>query len=268
MRRTLGLLAIALVLGACGDDNGPSKTKPTILFGVTSDNQLVSFDATDPATVTSRAITGLAAGEDARGLDFRPLDGALYLLTDASTIYTVNTSTGAATLVGDTFTPALDGALFGFDFNPVVDRVRLVTNNDQNLRLDPATGDVAGTDTDLSFSVGDVHEGVNPSVIGAAYTNNKAGASTTALFYIDDGLDLLLFSSNPNTGFVSTVGGLGINVAGEGGFDIAKDGTAYAALVPMGTATPNLYTIDLSFGTATLVGPINATRLLGLSAKP
>jgi hypothetical protein len=269
MRRSLGLLCVAVILGACGGDNGPSENKPTILYGVTSANQLVSFDATDPAAVTTRAITGLAAGDDARAIDFRPLDGSLYLLTDGNSIYTVNTSTGAATQVGTDFTPALDGVLFGFDFNPVVDRLRVVTNNDQNFRLDPSTGAVAGSDSELGFAVGDVNEGEDPSSIGAAYTNNEAGAASTALFMIDDGLDALLSAgANPNLGFLTTVGGLGINAAGDGGFDIAKDGTAYAALVPNGTTTPNLYTINLSTGAATLVGAINSERLLGLSAKP
>lgn len=265
-RLVLPLILTAAALGACGSDNGP-EDKATVLYGVTSDNQLVSFDATAPGTVTTVAITGLGAAST-RAVDFRPSDQKLYLLTDQSTIFTINLSSGAATQVGDAFTPALNGALYGFDFNPVVDRIRVVTNNEQNFRLDPTTADVVSTDTDLSYAVGDPNNGTNPSIIGTAYTNNSTGASVTQQFMIDDGTDALVTTSNPNAGQMSTVGGLGLNVAGDGGFDIAKDGTAYAALVPSGTSTPQLYTINLTTGAATLVGAINSTRLLGLSAKP
>ena len=44
------------------------------------------------------------------------------------------------------FAPLLDGTEFGVDFNPQVDRLRVVSNSGQNLRLHPDTGAVAAVD--------------------------------------------------------------------------------------------------------------------------
>jgi hypothetical protein len=54
---------------------------------------------------------------------------------------------------------SLNGSSFGFDFNPTVDRIRVQSDADQNLRLNPATGALAATDTTLSFAVGDTNQG-------------------------------------------------------------------------------------------------------------
>ena len=48
------------------------------------------------------------------------------------------------------FTPALSGTAFGFDFNPTVDRIRVVSDTGQNLRLNPDTGAVAAVDGALN----------------------------------------------------------------------------------------------------------------------
>ena len=48
------------------------------------------------------------------------------------------------------------GTAYGMDFNPTVDRVRVVNNNDTNLRINPFNGTVAGTDTPLNPAGGDV----------------------------------------------------------------------------------------------------------------
>jgi hypothetical protein len=80
------------------------------------------------------------------------------------------------------FTPAVNGTSFGFDFNPVPDRLRFVTDADQDLRLNPNDGTVAGTDGTLAFSAmmpTDPNAGTNPNVVGSAYTNNFSGTTTT-----------------------------------------------------------------------------------------
>ncbi len=62
-------------------------------------------------------------------------------------VYLVNRTTGAATPIGvGPFEPTLNGTSFGFDLNPMVDRIRLTSNFTQNLRLQPDTGTVAATD--------------------------------------------------------------------------------------------------------------------------
>ena len=46
----------------------------------------------------------------------------------------VDPARGAAIAVGAPFTPGTDGTAFGFDFNPTVDRIRVVSDTGQNLR--------------------------------------------------------------------------------------------------------------------------------------
>lgn len=265
--RQVVLMGVAgVAIAACGNDNGP-KSKPTVLFGVTAANQLVSFEAETPGTVTTTALTGLGPGEQAIGLDFRPDDEVLYLATDSAKLYTVDPGTGAATFRG-AFTPIPTGSAFGFDINPVADRIRVAGDDGQNFRVIPATGGGGLLDSDLSYATGDANEGEAPEVIGGAQSNNRASASSSALFLIDAAADVLTTTANPNLGELSTLGPVGIDVSGDGGFDIAANGTAYAALVSAGSSSPNLYTVNLSSGLATLVGPINSARLVGLSAQP
>src|SRR5262245_42410285 len=153
------------------------------VFAVTNGNNLISFNQFTPSALIKAptAITGLQTGELVMGIDFRPRTGLLFAVTNQSRIYTINTSTAAATVVGAApFTPAVNGASFGFDFNPVPDRIRFVTDADQDLRLNPNDGTVAGTDGALAFSAmmpTDPNAGTNPNVVGSAYTNNFSGAT-------------------------------------------------------------------------------------------
>ncbi len=121
-------------------------------FALTSDNRLVTFNRSAPAIPNAVRISGLLMGEDLLGIDIRPGGtpaGELYALSDGGRIYTINVSTGAATRKGmlvpdpaDTTNPfsALDGTDFGVDFNPVSDRLRIVSNTGQNLRVNADTG--------------------------------------------------------------------------------------------------------------------------------
>src|SRR5262249_11223427 len=158
------------------------------------------------------------------------------------------------TQVGTTqFTPALNGTSFGFDFNPVPDRIRLVSDTDQNLRLNPNDGTVAATDTNLAFAAGDANAAANPNIVGSAYTNNFSAASSTTLYGIDSNLDVLVMQgsvggapNSPNGGQLTTVGALGVNTTDQVGFDIVgPTGLALASLTPMGGTTSSLYSINL-----------------------
>jgi len=54
----------------------------------------------------------------------------LYGLGSTNRLYTIDLATGMARPIGNQpFTPALEGVEFGFDFNPTVDRIRIVTNS-------------------------------------------------------------------------------------------------------------------------------------------
>jgi hypothetical protein len=260
MRKTLilafGCVAFVLWMSAAAGSAEP-------IYAVTSTNVLLQFDSATPGTATSVAITGLQSGESILGIDLRPATGQLYALGSTSRLYTINPATGAATQVGSgPFTPALSGTSFGFDFNPTVDRIRVVSDADQNFRLNPDTGAVVATDTNLAYATGDPNQGTNPNVVASAYTNNFAGALTTTLEAIDSNLDFGVLQGSvngtpisPNTGQLFSATPLGVNTSDAVGFDFSGlTGTGYLSLTPVTGAASSLYTIDGV--TVTLVGQI------------
>ena len=258
---------LALLVGTAPGASAQTGSSGGTAYAITASNQLVGFDQNSPGQVSSSVpVTGLASGEVLLGIDFRPATGQLYALGSASQVYVVDTATGVATAVGGPFAPALEGTAFGFDFNPTVDRIRVVSDTGQNLRLNPETGAVgtdpatgaATIDGRLAYASGDANAGAQPGVVGAAYTNNFAGATTTVLYDIDANLGVLATQEPPNDGVLNTVGALGFGTNYLVGFDIAAgDGRALAALQPSG-APSRLYAIDLSSGAATDLGAIGA----------
>jgi Ca2+-binding RTX toxin-like protein len=246
------------------------------VFGIVGPSTLVRFDSATPGTVDqSVSITGLVGGDTIQGIDFRPATGQLFALGSGNRLYTINTTTGAASapipLVADPtdatnpFT-TLVGTSFGVDFNPVPDRLRVVSNSEQNLRINPTNGLVI---TDDALNPG------NPEVVGSAYTNGFAGATATTLFGIDATSDSLVIQNPPNNGTLVAVGtGLGAgDITDVVGFDIlaqaGNTNVGFAALTTNGTSS-GLYTVDLTTGTATLVGNFGGPvpLLRGLAVVP
>jgi trimeric autotransporter adhesin len=238
------------------------------VFAVTASNKLIRFNPGVPGAINNTiAIRGLGSGENVVGLDFRPATGRLFALTDASRLYTINTTNGVATPVGaGPIATALSGANFGFDFNPVPDRIRLVSDADQDLRLNPNNAAVAGTDGTLAFAAGDANAGQDPNIVGSAYTNSFLGAPSTTLYEIDSNLNALVTQGSvggapvsPNTGQLFTVGSLGAGIDPNGvlGFDISSEsGAALASFNSDAGGPTNLYTVNLTTGVATLIGAI------------
>lgn len=221
------------------------------------------------------AITGLSAGETVVGIDFRPLDDALYAITNSSRLYTLNVTSGAATAAnGGAFSPALSGTAFGVGFNPQVDRLRIHTDAEQNLRVNQTVNPlVVLTDTVLAFVSTDPNFGQNPSIAGTAYTLSLRPAPvSTELFGIDSNLDVLVVSDRPNGGTLRTIGALGVNTTENVGFDIAGDtDLAYASLTSTATPTGSsrLYIINLRNGTATVIGTVgHPTPLRSIAVAP
>ena len=271
----IAAVVLGLTFGSLILSDGRADAEP--LTGLTSTGNLVTFDSTTPGTIVSSvAITGLQAGESLLGIDRRPANGLLYGLGSGSHLYTINTTTGLAISVGASpFSPALTGTAFGFDFNPVADRIRVVSTDTSSFRLNPNDGTVAGTDTPLSYAAGDSGSGITPRIVGSAYTNNFNGTSVTTLFGIDSNRDVLVRQGgvngvpSPNGGVLSTIGpGLGFNTSDLVGFDISGiSGLAFASLVGPTGAASQLFTINLATGSATLVGTIGTgVTLTGLAA--
>lgn len=277
MLRRLSVTALALVsLSACGDEaTTPVDTGRTI-FGLTTTNQLVRFQAGTPGTIDRTvAITGLATGETLRGIDFRTgvaPAGGLYGLGSSSRLYTIDTLTGVATALGTAaFTPALEVGPLGVDFNPAVDRFRVHNSTRQDLRLNQLTGTVAAVDSVLTYVTTDVNSAATPRVVGTAYTNARPNVvgTGTVLFAIDAATDAVVRLNNPNDGRLMTVGGLGLDASDDVGFDIAGDtGEALATIRTATGTTSGLYRILVS-GAAQLIGPVGTTvPLVGITIVP
>ena len=240
-------------------------------------NSLVSFDTASPQTAAAPLpVTGLGAGETLRGIDVRPANLGLFGVTVATgsaanavvKTYAIDPVTGVATLVGGSGVPLAGAADVpsGVDFNPAVDRIRYVNTNDENARLNPNNGALAGNDTDLVPAA-------TTTIIASAYDQNVANPNLgtppsppTTLYGIDRSDNMLTIQGgidgvpSPNTGAHQDIGALGIVLDGahDGGFDITRDGRGFAALSNFATGQTGLYRIALAAGggAATLVGAI------------
>ena len=190
--------------------------------------QLIRFDSATPGVSSSVNITGLITNDQLVGIDRRPSDGMLYGISFnnqnfAGRIYTLNAFTGAATLRSTLFADPTDMTapfpyqnlfglgLAGVDFNPIVDRLRVVSTGGFNLRINADTGAVQ-LDVPATYPVGDPG---NPfptpvqAAIGAvAYSNNFPGATTTVLTGVDGNRapDHLVRFTDPNAGAIVSTG--------------------------------------------------------------
>lgn len=260
MRNRLGI-ATALAISFCGVSSGLARAE--LAFAVTNISNnwgLVSFHTSDPMNVTTVGpISGLGANERVVGLDFRISNQQLYILTESSRLYTIDRHTAAVTEVGSgPFTPGLTGTSFGFDFNPRLDAIRVVSDDNSNFVLNADTGMVNVSATDVFYNAGDVNEGADPNVVHHAYDRNRPDGVGTQLYAIDTELNALVLQAN-NLGTLDTVGDLGVDFSTVGGFDISASGIGYAVSTDPVLGTSMLYDIDLATGRA-----ING-RLIGAS---
>ncbi len=256
MQRSLITAAIVALAAGAGT------ARAEVAFGVTLNQTLVSFNTSAPGTLLSGvAISGLMNNEQIRGIDFRPADGSLYALGSFSNLYRIDTGTGAATRVGNGAGLTLNGSSFGFDFNPVIDRIRVVSDTGANYVFNPNDG-TASQVTGLFYAAGDANEGAGPLVTSSAYTNSFAGTTSTQLYGIDTGMDILIRQAN-SAGTLNTVGALGADITDLVGFDISgRTNAAFAVSVDAGSARSMLWTIDLNTGAATFIGELGGGALL------
>jgi hypothetical protein len=235
-------------------------------YAISTDGQrLVSFNTATPGTVANIGVTGASL----IGIDFRPANGVLYGY-DGDRLYTVSTTTGAATQIFDVSNTS--GAI-GFDFNPAADRLRVVDVNGTNLRLNPNDGATLG-DPGYTYAAGGMFAGLVPALSGAAYTNNDNDPTTgTALFGIDASRNALVQLVNPNGGSANVVATLsGVTASSISGFDIVTVGgvnTAFLTALNPTNALSSLYTLNLTTGAASLVGQIQVGGgVAGLAIVP
>lgn len=238
----------------------PDPPTAEVLYGIAGTNHLVRFSQSDTMATELGRITGLRAGESVVGIDFRPSTGGLYALgttASASQLYLVDIGTLVATPVGVPFAPSFRNRGVGFDFNPVVDKIRVTSSTGVNLRLDPATGAVFAVDTSLSYLAGDPGAGVRPVVGASGYTNPDTDPATgTTLYDIEERRDVLVIQSPPNDGKLVTVGPLGIDANHRTNLDITRGGTALATSDLSGSPGSRLYSINLGTGAASYIGDV------------
>jgi Domain of unknown function (DUF4394)/Calx-beta domain len=305
---TAALLAVTLAFVV-----GPQTARPVQAVGgntwsyyiLTNDNKIgLGIESQPNLPITPIAVTNLIAGDTLVAIDVRPQNGKLYGLATTTTpgtmrLYAIDLGSGtpfAAALGTNVPFKAADGTTditnlgtnFGIDFNPTVDRLRVVSDNGSNFRIDPNTGLYA--DGNFGGITGSV-PGLNPdgSINGAtttvdatAYTNAAPNAAFTTQYTLDAVTNSLYIQNAPNSG-TQTLGlsialaSVPLDFSASSGFDIppgvnvsaansTATGEALAALTVGGTAS--LYSIELSTGVAALLGELGGLSVRDIAVIP
>ena len=305
------VMAAGLAVAGSAVAAAPSFAAHQTVTGLTNESpsRIVQFAVGNPGTLvngTPSAITFPTGATDTNlvGIDYRPRGNALFAMGSGGTLYTLSppaTPPGnfTATRVNTPGMSPFTGTptSFGFDFNPTVDRIRVVNNSDgvaiddgnyNNYRFNPDNGAQvdgnngqatepppfpAGVQADGDLRYADMS---TPNIVASAYTNNFDGATTTTLFSIDAQTNNLTVQNPPNLGTQNVVGPLGVDTTELAGFDIeGGTGTAYAALQPMGEAESSFYRVDLTVAAAlpptsnpNQIGPDGTPPLESISLVP
>lgn len=226
---------VAVVVGLAM--SGGFNVNAELVYGVSDQlDQLVSFDSSDPGALKSAiALTGLASGEQIRGIDW--INGTLYGLGDESHLYTINTGTGACSLVGSgSFSPVLNGINFGFSGSASL--LYVASDLGQNLTLNPTTGVATAL----------------PNYTGAPLDGIAYNYLTSSFFGVSAATEDL-YSINPATGSESVIGPTGVNFFDGVGLDISPTtDVAYFSGAIGGQS--EFFTVNLSTGAFTLVGDV------------
>ena len=236
--------------------SGDDRPQGALAFATDSGGHLLGFYTDRPGEpILDAPITGLPTGVTITGIDFRPATGDLYGVGSDSAVYRINPATAIAIVEGPAFAPALRGTSFGVDFNPTVDKIRLTSDANQNLRLDPDPGTVLAADPDL-----------NPAgrrIVGSAYTNSAFTATkpaTTALYDIDAANDEVVRQDPANAGTLVMPRKLRFDVTDQAGFDIGPRDRGYVATNPRGEG--RLYGVDVTTGRSWKLGRIADGRTI------
>src|SRR5262245_17297686 len=267
------ILTVAAALAAT--PHGGTELKDTdrdrVMFETDTRGNLLAFKADSPRRVRATAITGLPAGVALRGIDFRPATGDLYALGSDKVVYRVNVQTAIAVAEGPPFesaNAALNSQNIGFDFNPTVDKIRVTSDADDNIRLNPDEGTLLSKDTGLtSTPASDV------KVVGSAYTSSSFTATrptATELYALDVGPspDRLWIQRPANAGTLIMPLALRFDLGTNAGFDIAgRDDIGYIAGTRAGRSPAELWQVDLASGRTRSLGRIGDGRTItGLAA--
>jgi Domain of unknown function (DUF4394) len=226
-----------------------------MIAGVRNNNFIVWID-TDKKKVTGWAK--LDRGASLIGIDVRPADGKLYGVTPGGAIVIVDHKTGKWEKKSQISEALPKGVTFTVDFNPVADRLRILTSAGTSYRINVEDGKTT-IDGSLKYAEG-ANKGKEPRVTAGAYSNSVAGTKETALYDIDAANNTFVRQAPPNDGILNTLGKLRAKVNGDVAFDIVADGKGGNTgwMVMGGT----LFTVDIATGATKSVGKIG-----GLTGK-
>jgi Domain of unknown function (DUF4394) len=266
----IALVALAVPLAASGGATTRNTESRRVLYATDGGGNLLAFRASNPRRVGSKPITGLPAGVSLRGIDFRPATGDLYALGSDKVVYRVNPATAIAVAEGPSFeqpSPVLNGTARGFDFNPTVDKIRVTSDADDNIRLDPDPGSLLSADAKLTLA--------EVTIVGSAYTASSFSATkptATELYALDvaPSPDRLWIQRPANAGTLIMPVSLGaLDLGPEAGFDIAgSPDVGYVAGTRAGRSGAELWRVELATGKARNLGRIGngAVTVTGLAA--
>ena len=212
---------------------------------------LFSFDSATPGVITTpKPITGLVIPASPYDLAFRPADGQLYMEAGGY-VYRIDPATARATPLFS------NSPFFGISaaaFNPVTGLLRTI-----NTRTEQALSFRVNVDTGVV-----IQDGISPGQPrGLAYTNAYAGANTTTLYALVAGSLYIVDPENQSRfNIVGQLNGPGVSPLSSLSIS-GLTGTAYASFAsqsggpgPTSYYSSQFYTVDLSTGAGTLVGPI------------
>lgn len=279
-------LAVTATLGitACSDSNNddqdinlpiPGNAQAYLLTkeGTAFEIERLSNSGTGNESGPDQVITGLPAGEDIVGMDFRPRDGKLYLVgRNGSTaqslgaVYVINdlptSGNLTATLVSDLvaapddtlpFTGFTNGTSFGVDFNPQANALRIVSSSGENLRIPfGGAGAIPAQLTVITDTLLNAGGATKTGIIAAAYTNNADLVASTSLLVLSS--NELFGQAPPNDGILTSRGTLSLDGAA---IDPAATGLSFDILTAGGVDTGFFYgqagdSDSASFGTVNL----------------
>jgi hypothetical protein len=243
---------------ASGEEDGSDIAADT--YAVTTNQRLLFFQRSTGAIRSAMQLTGMGADDGIIGMDYRPQNGVLFILSRDGTLYSLNPERGALVVMtslmpdpGDTSEPfsGLEGEVFGINFNPVADRLRIVSDSGQNLRVNVDTG---ATVTDARLNPG------SPSIAAASYTNSFVNACRTQLLVIDNETNTLFLQDPPNDGSLVEIGRVNGPAASGApvGFEIVSGSGALTFWPDRNGAA--LYDIDIRSGA------LSAARVLRLES--
>ena len=259
------------------------RERPDMLVGITDDNTLITFNAGTPERLLNQVpIKGLVDGEQITGLDFDARRPALYALTNAGRVLTVDTDTGQIKSAGAVL-KGVAGEHWCMDVDAKGQFLRMVSAEGAywRLPLDAKTGQAGPVQIGptLHYAPGDLLQGLKPRIVTLAYSHGTAQDPPVALaidaatgFLVQQGRTLTATSDDAQVDehLLNAVGPLGITRFDAATMDIAANSpAAYLVTTRAGVAENKLYELNLGSGQGRFIGLVgSARRLVAISIVP